>query len=146
MPHVSKSIDVDVPPEHLLAVLQAYGRYPEFIPEIQAIRVEPRPDGRTWVTYKLDAKLMPIDYTLEHWLAAPLRLEWRLVRGDFFRANSGSWSLEPQDGGTRATYAIDLLLGKMPDSLSRALQETGLPRLLGHFKSRAEALWKARKS
>ncbi len=145
MPHESKFIDVDVPPEHLLAVLQSYGRYPEFIPELRGVKVEPRPDGRTWVTYKLDAKLMPIEYTLEHWTPSPLRIEWRLVRGDFFRANSGSWSLEPEGQGTRATYAIDLQLGKMPDSLSRALRETGLPRLLGHFKARAESLWKARK-
>ena len=145
MTHAAQTIDVDVPPEQFMAVLQAYARYSEFIPEVQSIRVEPRDGGRTWVTYKLDAKLMMVEYTLEHEQVSPLRIEWKLVRGDFFRANSGHWILEAIPSGTRATYSIDLQLGSMPASLQRALSETGLPRLLGNFKARAEALAKAQR-
>jgi coenzyme Q-binding protein COQ10 len=146
MPHASKSIDVDVPSEHFVAVLLDYARYPEFIHEVKSLRVEPR-EGCVWVTYTLDAKLMLVEYTLEHTQIGPLRLEWKLVRGEFFRANSGFWTLEPFDEGrhTRVTYSIDLQLGTMPASFQNALRETGLPRLLANFKGRAEATWKARK-
>lgn len=148
MPYALQTIDVEVPPEQFLAVLLDYARYPEFIPEVQSIRVEPREGpgpARTWVTYKLDAKLMLIEYTLEHVQTGPLRIEWKLVRGEFFRANSGNWTLEATPSGTHVSYAIDLQLGTMPASLQRALNETGLPRLLGNFKARAESLFAARR-
>jgi len=141
MPTVTQIIDVAAPPEQLLAVLLDYARYPEFIPEVKSIRVEPRGDGRAAVTYQLDAKIVVVDYTLEHVQTGPLKIEWKLLRGELFRTNEGSWTLEPHGDGTRATYVIQLELGSMPPSFQRALSETGLPRLLNNFKARAESRW-----
>ena len=144
LPLVTQSIDVAVTPEQMLAVILDYARYPEFIPEVKSIRVEPRGDGRVAVTYQLDAKLFQVDYTLEHVQVSPSKIEWRLLRGELLRANSGSWTLEPTATGTRAIYAIALSVSAMPASFQRALSETGLPRLLANFKARAESLAQAR--
>ncbi len=144
LPLVTQSIDVAVPPAQLLAVILDYARYPEFIPEVKSIRVEQRGEGRVAVTYQLDAKLFQVDYTLEHVQVSPWKIEWRLLRGELLRANSGSWTLEATATGTRAIYAIALSASTMPASFQRALSETGLPRLLANFKARAESLAQAR--
>ena len=143
MTQVSHSIDVAVPPDRFLAVLEEYARYPEFQPDLKSIRVEARAPGRAEVTYAFDAKMLLLEYTLEHTRRGPLRIEWRLLRGELLRQNTGSWDLQPlPDGGTRVTYSIELVFAaKVPAGLTRALAEQSLPRMLGNFKTRAEALF-----
>jgi ribosome-associated toxin RatA of RatAB toxin-antitoxin module len=136
------TIDVAVSPEQFLAVVQDYARYPEFQPDVKSVRVAARTGERVEVTYTFDAKLMMIEYTLEHTQRSPLRIEWRLLRGDLLKQNTGAWELEPlPEGGTRVTYSIDLAFaGPIPAGLPRALAEQALPRMLGNFKARAEKL------
>ena len=143
MASASLSIDVAVPPDRFLAVLQDYARYPEFQPDVKAVRVEAREGNRVEVSYAIDARLLMIEYVLEHVTVGPLRIEWRLVRGELVRHNVGAWELTAlPDGGTRASYTIDLAFASpMPAGLERALAEQGLPRMLGNFKRRAEKLF-----
>ena len=143
MTQVSHSIDVAVPPERFLAVLEEYERYPEFQPDLKSIRVDARASGRAEISYAFDAKVLLLEYALEHTQRSPLRIEWRLLRGDLLRQNTGSWELQPlPGGGTRVTYSIDLVFAaKVPAGLTRALAEQSLPRMLGNFKARAEALF-----
>jgi ribosome-associated toxin RatA of RatAB toxin-antitoxin module len=143
MTQASHSIDVDVPPEQFLAVLDDYARYPEFQPDVKSIRVEARGVGSVQVAYAFDAKVLLLEYVLEHRRVTPLRIEWRLLRGDLLRNNTGAWDLAPlPGGGTRVTYSIDLVFAaKVPAGLTRALAEQSLPRMLGNFKARAEALF-----
>ncbi len=143
MTQVSHSIDVAVSPEQFLAVLVDYARYTEFQPDLKAIRVEARAPGRTQVSYAFDAKVLVLEYALEHAQKSPLRIEWRLLRGELLKQNAGAWDLLPLQGRkTRVTYSIDLVFAaKVPASLTRALAEQGLPRMLGNFKMRAESLY-----
>jgi ribosome-associated toxin RatA of RatAB toxin-antitoxin module len=139
----SHSIDVRVTPEQFLAVIDDYPRYPEFQPDVKSIRVEEREPGRVRVAYEFDARFMGIAYALDHFRVSPLRIEWRLVRGEKLKQNAGSWTLEPlARGGTRVTYAIELIFAaRIPEALPKALAEHGLPRMLGNFKARAESLF-----
>lgn len=139
MARASQSIDIDVPPEAFFRVLQGYERYPEFLPEVNAIRVA-RVAGGAEVTYFVDVKLKVFEFTLRHTARFP-RIDWELVRGgDFLRRNRGTWTLEPTpSGGTRATYAIEIELGPLvPPSMEKALAERGLPNMLRNFKAQAE--------
>src|SRR3954467_14855304 len=143
MARVSRAIEVDVAPDVFLAVVQDYARYPEFVPEVKAVRVGDRQGNAVEVTYWLDVKLNVFDFTLRHVTRSPQRIEWALVRGgEFMRANAGAWTLEPtRSGGTRATYAIDIDFGPLvPGTLEKALAERGLPNMLANFKARAEML------
>ncbi len=143
MASASQSITVDVPPETFHRVVQDYARYPEFVPELKAIRIGDRQGAVVEVTYWLDVKLNVFDFTLRHVTKSLHRIEWELVRGgEFMRRNTGAWTIErTRGGGTRATYAIDIDFGPLvPATLEKALAERGLPNMLANFKARAEML------
>jgi coenzyme Q-binding protein COQ10 len=141
-----RSIDVDVPPERFFEVVRDYARYPEFLPEVKAVSVGPRTGDSVEVTYRLDARIKLIEFTLLHVESAPSRIEWRLVRGDLMKRDEGRWTLEASpSGGTTATYAIELeLQPRVPRGLEKALAEQGLPAFLANFKARAEAMHRGR--
>jgi len=141
MAHVSRSIEVAVPPEAFFRLVQQYERYPEFVPELKAVRVGSRRGDTVEVTYWLDVKLRVYDFTLRHVGRFPERIDWELVRGgDFMRKNHGAWTLErTASGGTRATYSIEIDLGPLvPATFEKALAERGLPNMLANFKAQAE--------
>ena len=141
MRRASRSIEIDVPPEAFFRVLQEYERYPEFVPEVKAVKVGSRSAEAVEVTYWLDVKLRVFDFTLRHVTRSPMRIEWSLVRGgEFMRANEGAWTFERAgSGGTLATYAIEIDLGPLvPATFEKALAERGLPNMLANFKAQAE--------
>lgn len=143
MARVSRSIEVDVTPDVFHGVVQDYARYPEFVPEVKAVRVGMPQGDAVEVTYWLDVKLRVFDFTLRHVTRSLERIEWTLVRGgEFMRANEGAWTIErTQSGGTRATYEIEIDLGPMVSgALEKALAERGLPNMLTNFKTRAETI------
>ena len=146
MASARQSIDIDVPPEQVFEVVRDYARYPEFLPEVKAVRVGQRSGASVEVTYRLDARIKLIEFTLLHLERAPSRIEWRLVRGDLMKRDEGRWTLDPSpSGGTTATYAIELeLLPRVPRALEKALAEQGLPAMLANFKARAEAVYRGR--
>lgn len=146
MASASRSIVIDVPPQAFHRVVMDYARYPEFLPELKAVRVGPHAGEAVEVTYWLDAKIKVFEFTLRHEALGPSRIEWRLLRGgEFMRKNQGAWTLEEAAGGrTRATYAIDIDFGPLvPANFEKALAERGLPNLLSNFKVRAEQLSRA---
>ena len=142
MASARRSIEVDVPPERFFEVVRDYARYPEFLPEVKAVSVGPRTGNAVEVTYRLDARIKLIEFTLLHVETRPSGIEWRLVRGDLMKRDEGRWTLAPTpSGGTIATYAIELeLLPRVPRGLEKALAEQGLPAMLANFKSRAESM------
>ena len=146
MARVSRSIEIVVPPEAFQRVVEDYARYPEFVPEVKAVRVGARQGDAVEVTYWLDVKLRLFDFTLRHVTRSPGRIEWSLVRGgEFMRANEGAWTIVPgEGGGTLATYEIGIDLGPMvPGNLEKALADRGLPNMLANFKTRAESIREA---
>ena len=146
MARVSRSIEIEVPPDAFTRVVQDYAHYPEFVPEVKAVRVGHRQGDAVEVTYWLDVKLRLFDFTLRHVMRSAGRIEWSLVRGgEFMRANEGAWTIEPTgSGGTLATYEIGIDLGPMvPGNLEKALADRGLPNMLANFKTRAESLREA---
>ena len=74
---VSRSIEIDVTPDAFHRVVQDYARYPEFVPEVKAVRVGRRLGDSVEVTYWLDVKLKVIEYTLRHVEQKPDRIEWQ---------------------------------------------------------------------
>jgi ribosome-associated toxin RatA of RatAB toxin-antitoxin module len=146
MARARRSIEVAVPPERFFEVLRDYARYPEFLPDVKEVRVGARAGDSIEVTYRMDAKVTVIEFTLLHVEKPPLRTDWRLLRGDVIKRDEGSWLLEPTRTGTRATYSIELELGApVTATLERVLAERGLPGMLKSFKARAEQLHRGTK-
>lgn len=143
MARVSRSIEIQVPPDAFHRVVQDYARYPEFVPEVKAVRVGARQGDSVEVTYWLDVTLRVFDFTLRHVTRSLERIEWSLVRGgELMRANEGAWTIERTgSGGTLATYEIGIDLGPLvPVNLEKALADRGLPNMLANFRTRAESL------
>src|SRR3954471_14752581 len=118
MASASRSVEIDVPPEAFSRVVQDYARYPEFVPEVKAVRLGPSVNGAQEVTYSVDVRLQMLEFTLRHEPRGPGRIEWHLVRGgEFMRRNEGAWTFERTAAGlTRATYAIEIDLGPLVPS------------------------------
>ena len=145
MASARQTIEIDVPPESFFRVVQDYASYPEFMPEVRAVRVGARAGNVVEVTYHLDIRIKVIEFTLRH-VEQPdaLRIDWQLVRGELMRRDEGAWTMErTAAGGTRATYAIELDLAPIaPGALQHALAQRGLPGMLANFKARAEKLYR----
>lgn len=141
MAQASRSIVINVSPEQLFEVINDFGKYAEFLPEVKKTQV--KAEGQTQlVTYTIDIKATTISYTLKHTGTKPTQLLWTLVKGDLMKANDGSWSLKAVPTGTEATYTIELKLGALvPGFIEKALAQQNLPTLLENFKKRAEKLY-----
>lgn len=144
MPATQRSIDIDVPPSAVMAVICDFASYPRFLPDTEEATVlRTEPAGRWTVRFAVRI-IRRIEYTLllerHEGPGATQRLTWSLVEGAF-KANNGGWVLEPLDGGTRtrATYTLDLDIGMfVPGSVLKTLLEHNLPATLEAFKARAE--------
>jgi coenzyme Q-binding protein COQ10 len=141
MAKAERSIVIAAPPEKVLAVIEDFAKYPEFLPEVKKTEVTPGPGGTKDVTYTIDIKARTITYTLRHVSKPPSQSIWTFVRGEMMKGNDGAWILKPAPGGTEATYRIDLKLGALvPGFIEKMLAEQNLPGLLQNFKKRTEAL------
>lgn len=139
MPATQRSIEIDASPGDTLAVLTDFEAYPNFLPDLQAVEVIRAAPGDWEVRFSLRL-IRPLVYTLRLMAPDPLSLQWSLVEGAF-KANDGSWTLEPLDGGarTRATYTIDVGMGLyVPGNIVRSLSERSLPDTLSRFKAEIE--------
>jgi len=140
VPNACRSIEVDVPPQWLMAVIVDFHGYPDFLPEVRSTRVLRTEEDAWEVEFELQV-IRPVRYVLRLERQGETGLSWSLVSG-LFRSNDGSWQLEALDDGARvrATYTIDVQLGVfMPGSLVNTLVGRSLNEMLEAFKARAEA-------
>ena len=135
----SQEIVVDVPPSLFFDVIADYENYPEVLPEMESARIVSRDEAEVQAEFTFNL-IKRVSYTLAMVESPPHRLDWRLVEGPLSR-NTGSWQLSPlPDGRTLAQYSIDIGLGMfVPKSVINRFVIKTMPRLLNHFKSRAEA-------
>ena len=140
MPSASRTIEIDVSPDELMAVITDFECYPDFIPEMVAAKLV-RQTGDIWeVAFGIHV-VRRLDYTLKLKKMSPTHVEWSLVKG-VFKENNGSWKLTALDGGsrTKAEYTVDIKVGMfLPGSLVRSLVGKSLPNMLDKFKARAES-------
>ena len=141
MAKTERSVVIHAPPEKVFEVISDYAKYPEFLPEVKAVKVESGQGDIKDVTYTVDIKAKVINYTLRHTPKPPGELSWTMVRGEVMKGNDGAWILRPVPEGTEATYKIDLRLGALvPSMVERKLAEQSLPGLLQNFKKRIEGM------
>lgn len=100
------SVFVPAPSERVLDVLLAVERYPLWWPAALRVRVvSPPPHGLGSIV-----EIRALGSRFRCRIAAvepPSRLTVEYVAG--LHRGHGSWTLEPQQGGTKATYTIDIV-------------------------------------
>jgi len=117
----SSSAEIDAPLEEVWALVEDVERAPEWqggLKDLEAL--ERDDDGRaTLCESETDAKVRTVKSIVRFDYQPPTRLRWEQVKGEL-KSVDGTWELEKlDDGRTRATYWLEVDLGRMLGMLVR---------------------------
>lgn len=111
----SASAEIAAPIERVFAVAADVEGSPRWQPEIKVAECIER-DGegnQTLVHMETDAKVRRLASEVRFSYAGPTRISWEQEEGDL-KSVEGSWELEDLgDGRTRATYRLEVDLGRV---------------------------------
>jgi ribosome-associated toxin RatA of RatAB toxin-antitoxin module len=139
VPAARRSVLVAAPPDRFAAVLTDFANYPRFCPDLEEAVVL-RSEAAAWDVRFVLRIIRRMEYTLRVAREGAYGLQWSLIEG-VFRSNTGRWSVAPAEGGTLATWEVDLDLGMyLPGCVRNTLERQHLPAMLDAFRTRAEAL------
>jgi ribosome-associated toxin RatA of RatAB toxin-antitoxin module len=111
----SSKADIDASLEEVWALVEDVTRAPEWQDGLKDIETLERDDeGRaTLVESETDAKVRSVRSIVRFTYEPPTRLSWTQEKGEL-KSVEGSWVLEDLgDGRTRATYDLEVELGRM---------------------------------
>lgn len=117
----SSTADIDAPLDEVWALVEDVARAPEWQGGLKDIEpLERDGEGRaTLVESETDAKVRTVKSVVRFVYEPPTRLSWTQERGEL-KSVVGSWQLEDLgDGRTRATYDLEVDLGRMLGMLVR---------------------------
>ena len=143
MPKSSTSFETFASPDELRAVIAAFDKYPEFLPEVKRIQVKAQsPDSATvafFVEVKVGGSEIKTEYTVRYSIG-PKEIRWTLVESPTLTKNEGLWRLEETpDGETKAYYESELVTTlPIPEELQKIFADQELPRMMQRFRDRAE--------
>jgi ribosome-associated toxin RatA of RatAB toxin-antitoxin module len=111
----SASIEIEAPIDEVFAVAADVEGSPRWQPEIKVAEcLERDEDGnQTLVRMETDAKVRRLNSTIRFDFEQPRRIGWAQEEGDL-KSVEGSWELEALgESRTRATYSLEVDLGRM---------------------------------
>ena len=111
----SATAEIEAPIEEVFAVAADVEGSPRWQPEIKGVEVlETNDDGhQILVKIDTDAKVRTLTSTMRFGYDDPTGISWEQTDGDL-KSVRGSWELEDLgDGRTRATYWMEVDLGRM---------------------------------
>jgi ribosome-associated toxin RatA of RatAB toxin-antitoxin module len=111
----SASAEIEAPIEAVFAVAADVEGSPRWQPEIKVAEcIERDRDGsQVLVHMETDAKVRTLKTEMRFAYEQPVRIAWKQEDGDL-KSVEGSWELEDLGGGrTRATYAMEVDLGRV---------------------------------
>src|SRR6266513_3126626 len=139
----TEQITIDATPAQLLDVLLDFDRYPGWAADIKDVQVLERDDeGRgTLVAYRAAAMGQSARYTLAYdYSDIPNSMSWKLTEGSIMRVLDGSYTFEPQDGGTLVTYHLEVaLIVPIPGFVKRRAQGKIMATALRELKKHVES-------
>jgi carbon monoxide dehydrogenase subunit G len=111
----SSTAEIDAPIDQVWALVEDVPAAPQWQGGLKSMRVIERDgDGRAVLCEsESDAKVRTVKSTVRFTYNGPTELRWTQEKGDM-KSVDGSWQLEDVGGDrTRATYAIEVDLGRM---------------------------------
>ena len=111
----SSTAEIDAPIERVWELVADVERAPEWQGGLKSVRAIQRDgEGRaTLVESESDAKVRTIKSTIRFSYGDPTRLSWSQEKGEL-KSVDGAWELEDLGNGrTRATYSLEVDLGRM---------------------------------
>lgn len=143
MADVQATTIIHAPLAEVYRVAKDVEKFPEFMPDVESIRVLERRNSHTvteWVGIVQGRKIHWVEE--DHWDDAIHLCRFRQREGDFTRYE-GTWSFEGVSEGTRTTlvleYEMDLpLAGALLSNLLRVLVRKNLESMLAALKGQLE--------
>lgn len=140
MPTVKESFSVSASPEQAFQVLADVESYPQFVPHITKAKILARTKGGWRVEFGMTI-IQPIVYTVAMKFDPPYRITWKLVKGDYLKANEGSWKIAAQSAQkVDIAYEMSLELSVwIPAMVLKPIMASTFPAMLRAFQKRIAA-------
>lgn len=143
MPRVEVQTFVRAPADHAYAVAKDVEQFPEFMPDVESLKVVERDGNRTVTAWVGRIQGRRVAWTEEdEWDDAQRVCRFRQRQGDFDRFE-GTWAFEPAPGGCSVRLVVDYelhipLLGPVLNNLVRQLVQKNVEGMLEALRRRAE--------
>ncbi|MBI4277955.1 MAG: SRPBCC family protein [Armatimonadetes bacterium] len=143
MPRVEASVVIHAPLDRVYALAKQVETFPEFMPDLESVRILERVDGNTvseWVGVIKGRRVRWVEE--DRWDDGHHRCEFRQRDGDF-DLYEGVWTFEAVPGGTRTSITVDYelnipLIGTLLRGLLRTMMRENCERMLQALKKQLE--------
>jgi ribosome-associated toxin RatA of RatAB toxin-antitoxin module len=143
LPYVETSIVVAAPARAVYELAKDQERFPQFMPDVETVRVLERHSDRAVSRWKTLVEEAPIEWTEEDLFDdEALRIDYKLLEGDLDKFE-GAWTFEERDGLTHVVLGVDYDFGVptlaelIGPTLERKVRENS-EMMLAALKSEAE--------
>jgi ribosome-associated toxin RatA of RatAB toxin-antitoxin module len=140
---VAERVIIRATPEQCFDILIDFDRYPEWSPDIKAVRVVESDERNrpTRVAFRAAAFGRSTSLTLAYdYTNAPKQLTWVQVDGDLTRRYDGVYLFEVAGEETQVTYRLTVALkAPLPGFVKRRAESRLVGGALKELKARAEA-------
>jgi coenzyme Q-binding protein COQ10 len=144
LPFVEVKIVIEAPARGVYALAKDLERFPEYMPDVEAVTVLERNGDRMLTRWKTLVEEAPLEWTEEDLFDdAAVRIDYRLTEGDL-DTFEGSWTFEERDGKTYVTLGVEYDFGVptlaelIGPTLRKKVQENS-EMMLAALKREAEA-------
>jgi coenzyme Q-binding protein COQ10 len=111
MPYVERTVLIDGPIASVYELAKDMERYPEFMPDVESVRVVRREGNRTVTEWETSVDGTPIFWTEQDIFDDQhYTIEYQLIEGDLDKFE-GVWKFEETPEGTRVTLTVDYDFG-----------------------------------
>jgi coenzyme Q-binding protein COQ10 len=144
MPYVETAIDIAAPARAIYELAKDMERYPEFMPDVETVKVLKREGNSTTTRWKTLVEEAPIEWTeVDVFDDERTRIDYRLIEGDLDKFE-GAWTFEEREGVTHVVLGVDYDFGVptlaelIGPTLQKKVEENSL-MMLTALKTRAES-------
>ena len=143
---VRAALLIDAPAEVVFRTMTSCTAALQYVPHLRTCRVRERGPDDSWmlVEHEIDFGWYAprVKWVSRADMTTNRKIDFRQVSGDF-RANEGSWELEPSVDGSRTLLLYRIYIdppGYVPNWLARSTFKRELPQMLTELRRRCEAV------
>ncbi len=111
MPYVETTIEIKAPARTIYELAKDMERYPDFMPDVETVKVLERKGNETVTRWKTLVEEAPIEWTeVDIFDDEKTRIDYRLIEGDLDKFE-GAWTFTERDGMTKVVLGVDYDFG-----------------------------------
>ena len=136
-----KSFEVSA--EKYFKAVADYEKYPEFVEGMKSVKAVRSPDGSLTARYDLSMMSKDMSYELKITEDASAgKVDWTLVKSDFFKVNNGSWKIiSTGPNSCKVRYALEVEFSfSVPSLILKGIVKGSLATMMNSFFERARSL------